>query len=289
MTHIGFLTSRDHANLTDDDRLVVAPLKNLGISVAPLVWDDGEVNWKAFGAVIVRSPWDYYLKPVEFRSWLDERKRDGVRLINPLEILYWNMEKNYLAELSASGIDIVPTAWLARGSSAQLESTLQDRGWRNAVVKPTISATAYNTWMTSDERAVMDQPKLELLLKSNDVMVQPFMKSIQSEGEWSLVFLGGEYSHAVIKRPKNGDFRVQSDFGGTVVAASPTADLIETARNILSKVPSPLLYARVDGVMEDGRFHLMELEIIEPGLFLGQSNQAPERFARAIQSHLNHS
>ncbi|MFN0158276.1 MAG: RimK family alpha-L-glutamate ligase [Bacteroidota bacterium] len=289
MRQIGFLTSRDHADLTDDDRLVVDPLKALSISVAPLIWDDEKVNWKAFDAVIVRSCWDYYLKPEEFRRWLDERKRDGIRLINRLDILYWNMEKNYLAELSASGIDIVPTVWLARGSSAQLESILQDRRWRNAVVKPTISATAYNTWTTSDERAAMDQSKLELLLKSNDVMVQPFMKSIQSEGEWSLVFLGGEYSHAVIKRPKNGDFRVQSDFGGTVADASPTADLIETARNILSKIPSPLLYARVDGVMEDGRFYLMELEIIEPSLFLGQNNKAPERFAQAIHSHLNHS
>lgn len=289
MRQIGFLTSRDHVHLTDDDRLVVAPLHALGINVIPLIWDDEKVNWKAFDAVIVRSPWDYYLKPVEFRRWLDERKHDGIRLINPHDILCWNMEKKYLVDLEASGVDIVPTAWCDRGSSAQLESILKDRGWTAAVVKPTISATAYNTWTVSFDRAAADQQRFESLLQSSDVMVQQFMTSIQVEGEWSLVFLGGEYSHAVIKRPKSGDFRVQTDFGGTAVGAIPTTALIKTACNILSKIPSPLLYARVDGVVEDGGFRLMELEILEPGLFLGQHDGAPERFAQAIHSYLNHS
>jgi len=159
-------------------------------------------------------------------------------------------------------------------------------GWREAVIKPAVSASAFGTWRSSTETAFRDQSRLEQLLSAGDVMVQPLLSEVGDAGEWSLVFLGGSFSHAVLKRPAAGDYRVQWEFGGSAVSAAPARRLIADAGRVLAAVPGDALYARVDGVEREGRLVLMELELIEPHLFLGWDDGAAGRLAEALRAAL---
>jgi hypothetical protein len=186
-------------------------------------------------------------------------------------------------------VKIPPTIWLEAESLANLFSLLKENHFEHAVIKPTISATAWQTWRTSLATAQNDQPRLDEIFRHSSAMIQKFIEEVTILGEWSLIFLGGKYSHAVLKCPQTGDFRVQADFGGTSRQRTPPLKLIKQAEAILRFVDQPLLYARVDGVDIDGQFTLIELELIEPQLFLQMVSAAPRRFAEAIARFLfNH-
>jgi hypothetical protein len=279
---IALVTYAAAPDLTDDDQLLRAALHARGVSVAAVRWDDPAADWSRFQHVVLRSPWDYVERATEFRAWIQRMQRDGVPLRNSAPIVIWNMDKQYLAGLAAQGIPVVPTIWLKQGARAELASLLSARRWERAVVKPTISASGVNTWATTGERAPRDQAALDALLSAGDVMVQPFMPQVGKEGEWSLLFFDRQYSHAVLKRAAKGEFRVQSDYGGSKQAAIPSTALIAQAHAVLRAVPGPLLYARVDGVVVNGQFVLMELELIEPSLFLGSAPGAADRLAEAV-------
>lgn len=248
MKEIGFVTYQKAPQLTADDALAIAPLKQLDIAVTPAIWDDTSVNWQQFDAVIVRSCWDYHHKPHEFRRWIDRLQDMNISLWNPMEIIRWNMHKKYLQDLVAKGVAIPPTIWVETGVSADLSALLEENGFAQAVIKPTISATAWQTWRTSLATARNDQSRFEAQLRQSGLMVQRFIEEVTSAGEWSLIFFAGTYSHAVLKRPQEGDFRVQSDFGGTSHLQTPPPELIGQAEAILRLVDHPLLYARIDGV-----------------------------------------
>jgi len=279
---IAFVTYHRAPNLTPDDALAIAPLKQFDIEVTPAIWNDPTVNWKQFDAVIVRSVWDYHRQPRQFRHWLDHLKAQQVTLWNPAAIIRWNMDKKYLRDLAAKGVTIPPTLWIEAESSADLFSLLNENRFEQAVIKPIISATAYQTYRTSPTTARNDQARLDEILRHSGAMIQKFVDAVTITGEWSLIFFAGRFSHAVLKRPQAGDFRVQDDFGGTSQSISPSPELIKQAGAILRLVEQPLLYARVDGVDIDGQFTLIELELIEPHLFLQMDAVAPQRFAEAI-------
>jgi len=283
MKKIAFATYPKAPNLTADDALAIAPLKQFNIDVTPAIWNDPAVNWKQFDAVIVRSCWDYHRQPRQFRQWLDHLQARQVTLWNPAEVICWNMNKKYLQDLAAKGVAIPPTIWLETESSANLFSLLQESHFAQAVIKPMISATAYQTYRTAPATARDDQPRLDEILRHSGVMLQKFVDEITTAGEWSLLFFAGKFSHAVLKRPRDGDFRVQADFGGTYHQLPPPPELIKQAEVILRLIDQPLLYARVDGVDINGQFTLIELELIEPQLFLQMADAAPRRFAEAIQ------
>jgi len=283
MKKIAFATYQKAPNLTADDTLAIDPLKQFGIDVTPAIWNDQTVNWKQFDAVIVRSCWDYHHQPRQFRQWLDRLKEQQVVLWNPAEIMHWNMDKKYLRDLAAKGVTIPPTIWIETESSADLFSLLNENRFEQAVIKPMISATAYQTYRTSPATARADQARLDEILRHSGVMLQKFVDEITTAGEWSLLFFAGKFSHAVLKRPRDGDFRVQADFGGTYHQLPPPPELIKQAEAILHLIDQPLLYARVDGVDINGQFTLIELELIEPQLFLQMAAAAPRRFAEAIQ------
>jgi hypothetical protein len=196
------------------------------------------------------------------------------------------MNKKYLQELATRGVIIPPTIWLEAGTCADLHAILKENDLKHAVIKPTISATAWQTWRASLATAPNDQPRLDDILRHSGAMIQKFVDEITSIGEWSLLFFAGEYSHAALKRPQAGDFRVQDDFGGTSLSLAPPPELIKQAEAILRLVDQPLLYARVDGVDIGGKFTLIELELIEPHLFLQLDSAAPHRFAEAIAALL---
>jgi hypothetical protein len=282
MSTIALVTYRDLPQLASEDQLVCSFLQTLGVKTQSVIWDAPDVAWETYQAVVVRSCWDYHLQPSSFITWLNHLERLQIPLWNPAPILRWNLHKSYLRDLHTQGVAIPPTCWLQRGRQAELATIIADQGWKEAVVKPAISATAYNTWHTTRETGSQDQARFAALLHHSDLLVQQFMDPVVTYGEWSFVFFQKQYSHAVLKKSKPGDFRVQDDFGGSVEVVSPGMALIEQAQQIINGISSPLLFARVDGIELDGRLVLMELELIEPFLFLESSPHAVERFARAI-------
>ena len=245
---IALVTWRGLPELAPDDQLLRDALERRGADIRAVAWDDAQVDWRAFQAIVVRSTWDYHKRVDEFRAWIDAM--EGLPLWNPPSVLRWNIHKSYLLDLQARGVNVVPTLFV-----------------RDFVVKPAVSATAFRT-----ERHTVD----------HDVLVQPFVPEIVEDGELSFIFLGQKFSHAVRKRPGNGDFRVQSEFGGSAEPFAPSAELLAQAEHIASMLGNSWLYARVDSVVREGRLMLMELEATEPSLFLDA--ESAERFADAIVS-----
>lgn len=250
----------------------------------PVVWDAPAVDWSRFDRVIIRSTWDYHLKPAAYERWLRDFLPADNQLWNPPTALLANLHKRYLAQLAQNGVNSVETAYVDLGSEQHLHAIIEHHRWHEVVIKPAISANALGTWKSSRDAARRDQERFASQTRTQDLLVQPYCPEIASKGEWSMIFFDGIYSHAVLKKPAAGEFRVQKHLGGTVVAAEPTARLIEQASGVLGKTHVPLLYARVDGIERDGDFILTELEINEPNLYLGLSEGAPARFAESIVS-----
>jgi len=287
IARVAFVTSEAYSTLSVDDRLAADALARIGVAVEPAVWTDPSGRWGGFDLVVIRSPWDYHRRAEEFGRWLDRMDAEAVPLWNPAALVRWNADKaSYLRELEGAGIPVVPTERVGRGRALELAAILDRRGWDEVVVKPAVSASAWGTWRASRATAAEADARAAEMLINGDLLVQPFVPEITTAGEWSMVFLGGRFSHAVVKRPADGDFRVQRHCGGSAEAASPPPHLLAAAGRALSAVRWPWLYARVDGVESAGRFLLMELEMIEPSLFLAHAPDAPQAFAEAIRSVL---
>lgn len=253
MTRVAVVTCASFPDLTRDDRLLVDQLEAIGVETKVFVWDRLDVSWSTFDQVIVRSCWDYHQRPDEFAAWILAMERDGVRLWNPPRVLRWNMDKVYLRNLQQKGAGVVPTVWLDKGSVATLSGILAAQGWERAVVKPMVSASAFDTWAVSRETAVEEDTVFQRMLRRSGVLVQEFIESMSSHGEYSLMFFNKRYSHAVLRRPARGDFRSQEDFGGVAEPAAPPTALLEEADKVLRMIPEPLLYARFDAVDVGGR------------------------------------
>lgn len=282
MPTLAIATCLEIPELTADDRLFTVELERQGITVEPVVWDDENVSWKRFDGVLVRSTWDYHLKEARFVQWLDLMEAQHSRMWNQVSTMRWNMRKTYLRDFAERGFAVAPTVWLECGETAQLAEILQAQGWSQAVVKPTLSATAYRTWVTTPATAPAEQADFAALLNESGVMVQAFLPEVTTKGEWALSFFNKQFSHACVKRAKAGDFRVQGEHGGTVEGATPPASFLATAQAIVDSVPEDLLYARVDGIEVDDVFVLMELELIEPELYLRCDPASPQRLAGAV-------
>jgi glutathione synthase/RimK-type ligase-like ATP-grasp enzyme len=282
---VALVTSEGFSDLYEDDLLLVSALEEIGISGVPAVWSRAGIDWTSFDALIMRSPWDYFERPVEFRSWLDARIASGVVMCNSREILDWNFDKSYLQDLAQKGVELVPTICIARQEEADIVALARSRGWDHIVVKPTIGGGGYRTYRFRLEELPRYAGDIAQTLMDRGVLVQPFLPEIL-DGELSLLFFDGVYSHAVCKRPKAGDYRVQFQYGGTNENVEVSDALVAQARVCIAHAPALPVYARVDGVVKDGRFLLMELEVFEPLMFLAYHPEAPGRFARAIRGRL---
>jgi glutathione synthase/RimK-type ligase-like ATP-grasp enzyme len=266
-----------------DDVHLASALTRLGIEPVSCIWNDPAVDWASFDAVLIRTTWDYFQRYDEFLAWLDALP---VPTINDRPLLRWNSDKRYLLELAQLGVDIVP-GHIA--SPAALPELLAGMAGQDLVVKPTVSGGAWNTL-----RGIAGDPDFErgvlALPPSHDYLVQAFVPEIARDGEWSLLFFDGVYSHAVLKRATTGEFRVQSQFGGSVDPVEPDAAILASAQRALAAVATlgyaDHAYARVDGVVVDGCFRLMELEMIEPALFLAHRPEAATHFARNLRRRL---
>jgi hypothetical protein len=284
----------------DDGRMIPSLARRLSARVTAVPWDAPDGDWSRFDAVVIRSTWNYHRSPQAFLAWAERVAAAGAALWNPASVVRWNADKRYLLELGAAGVPVVPTEIIPREGAeagARLADLLNRRGWHGAVVKPTVSATSFRTFLTRSGRTAVDAALLDAVLADSDAMVQPYLREVRREGEWSFIFIvapGGEleFSHSVLKRPTGRDFRVQPQFGGTAEPATPSAAVLHQARDVaaaLSRLaPAPLLYARCDGVVSDGTHApvgtllLMEAELIEPMLFLGGAPGAADRFAEGL-------
>ncbi|MGB7586726.1 MAG: hypothetical protein WBM11_17930 [Terriglobales bacterium] len=273
-------TSESLPTLTADDRTLLAPLAKHNIEARPAIWSDPRVKWSEADAVLVRSCWDYHLRLQEFLEWISALEQAKLRVFNPPPMLRWNANKLYLRALEEKGIPIVPTLWPEPGFD--LKQELQRREWKRAVVKPRVSATAHRTLLTGPDNTATAHTHIDDLKRGPGAMVQEFLEEVQSQGEWSLIFFSGQFSHAVLKTPKPGDFRSQEEFGGNIRNMTPTVSLLRAARKIVSTLDNEPLYARVDGVERGGQFLLMELELIEPALYLQLADGAADRFAAVV-------
>ncbi len=283
---VALATCARFPDLTPDDQLLRTALAGRGIDTAAEVWDAPGIRWERYDAVVVRSCWDYHLRFAEFLAWVGRIERAGIRLWNPAPLLRWNADKTYLRDLAARGVDVVPTHWVDQGEAMPLAGLMAQRGWDDVVVKPSVSASAYQTRRLDLASAAAEEPWFRSMVANARVLVQRFVPEVQSGGEWSLIFIGGRFSHAALKRPAPGDFRVQTELGGRHEPASPDPSMLDAAARIVEMTPEPPLYARVDGCVVGGRFMLMELELLEPVLFLAQADAA-HQLAEEIASQLS--
>jgi len=286
---IAFATCSAFPDMTSDDIPLASALSAAGHDVKAAAWDDPAVDWGQLDSVIIRSTWNYHLHPEAFLAWLRRLESHQLRIANPVDILEWNMDKAYLGHLRERDVPLPSTLFLDAGDTPCLDSIFQATGWRRAVIKPCIAACAHNTWVSQPATAAADAAKLHELLGSGRYLIQEFMEEVETDGEYSLIFFGQQYSHAVKKTARKGDFRVQEQYGGQSRPTRPEPSIIRQATAILDKaVPfstSPrLLYARVDGVMHKGIFTLMELELVEPSLFINGNPLAIQQFVYFFSS-----
>ena len=263
---------------------IVAAARPRGLELEPVVWDDPELEIDAYGAFVVGTTWDYAERPERFLAFLD-RVTEQRPLFNPVEVIRWNLDKGYLGDLAAAGAPVVPTLEFDRADAAAVTAGFEEFGGNELVVKPRVGASAWRQVRLAKGQAL---PAAEEL-PPGSCLVQPFLESVPVEGEWSFVFLGGEFSHCAQKIPASGDYRVQSMFGAREVAVDPTVEQLEAAQSVLHATElrfaehGPLLYARVDMVRgREGGLEVMEVELIEPYLYPEQGPELGERFVDAL-------
>ena len=248
-------------------------------------WRDPSVDWSAARVTVIRSPWDYVDHLDEFLDWA-ARVNESSELWNPLELVRWNTHKSYLLDLEARGAPIVPTVVLLGGSAASLDGICDARGWNAVVVKPAVASGGKGAWRADIGDAAAHR-HLDELLAHGDVLVQLFAPAVEHEGEWSVVLVDGEVAHAVRKLPAPGDYRVQYEWGGHSEVATPSAGLAEFASRVYGALPGPALYARIDVVSIAGGWHVMEVEVTEPALWLDEAPATTRLLVDAIAARLS--
>lgn len=282
MQTVAYLTTADLAGFPIYDSLTIEPLRDLSIRVESVDWRADE-DWGRFAAVLPRSPWDYHLFASEFFAVLERIEASPARLFNDLEVMRWNADKHYLGELAGQGLNVVETQFGVALDAMRVDTLRRDFGGADLVLKPAVSASAEGTFRV---RAGEDPAAAVVALHGREWLAQPFMPGIVEEGEFSLIYFDGVFSHALLKLVRSGDFRVQESWGGTIEPCRPEPRLLERAGETLALLPDDLLYARLDFVRDGADFALMEAELIEPSLYFSIDAQGPVRFARALAGRI---
>lgn len=285
--NVVFATCAHQPYITDDDKPLADALTALGYRVEPEPWTDIDPDTHvAADPVVLRSTWDYHRIPTMFRAWLAAMADANRPLLNPADVVGENIDKIYLQRLEQAGIAIPVTRWIDKPDAESLAAVLAEQGWKQAVIKPRIAATAYGTFLLRADSLLAEDDLAPA--RASGALVQEFIPEI-ADGEMSLVYAGGRFSHAVVKRAANGDFRVQKDFGGVVKVVTPSAAILAFGEAVVATVPESCAYARVDVVETSRGPLLMELELIEPELYFGIVPGSAERMAQAIVERLKQS
>lgn len=273
MKKVAFLSMDSLEGFSCYDHLLYDPLNKLGWKAQQVSWKSNDIDWNEYDSVIVRSTWDYQDDPEKFSKVLEQINESMAVLLNDIKVMKWNMNKNYLFDLAKKGVSIPPTLLLNEYNYNETLKSFNEFQCDEIVIKPLISASAFNTFRIQKNNLNDYNNNLQSTFRKRSFLIQPFLKSIIAEGEYSLFYFGGKYSHTILKTPKINDFRVQEEHGGILKLVEPEKQMKSAAENILKFIPK-LLYARVDlARTENDNFVLMELELIEPSLYF---NMAPE-------------
>lgn len=271
------------ANILQDDDILTKAFAQKNLKAIRVSWSDPEFDWSSTPCILFRTMWDYFNRFAEFTRWLDTIA-DKTTCINTLETVRWNMDKHYLADLQAKGISIVETQFIHQKNQPSLAELLGNA--QQGIIKPAVSGSARHTYLINRETIASTTPVYQSLIAEEVMLYQPFQEAILEFGEVSCMLMGGQFTHAVLKRAKSGDFRVQDDFGGTVHPYTPTAHEIAFAEQAVQACPSLPAYARVDYTKDaNGLPVLMELELIEPELWFRKYPPAATTLANYITEH----
>ncbi len=280
------LSTDNLQNFFTYDKLLIEPMKKIGWIAEEISWRNENVNWNDYDAVIVRSTWDYQNDSEKFIGVL-EKINNVSHLENDLDLMKWNMNKNYLFDLEQKGIKIVDTIWEKNFNTNLAHEYFEKLDTDEIIIKPNISANADNTFRLTREKLNKNLEQLEKIFAVREFMVQPFLKNIIDEGEYSLFYFNGQFSHSVLKKPNENDFRVQEEHGGNIQPFKVSSELILIAENIIKKLSTIPLYGRVDLVRDNqNQFALIELELIEPSLYLNKDDQSSLRFVKAFEEKI---
>ena len=269
-------------NILKEDRLLTEALEKRGLKVTRTYWDDPDFNWADTKCVVFRTPWDYFNRYDEFEPWL---KNTGkiTKFINPIDIINWNIDKHYMLDLEKAGINIPPTVFIEPGDTRSLTELTANLNWDEFILKPAISGGAWHTYRMNRGNIAEHEAIFNELIKDRSMLVQEYQKSILTAGEVSYMVIGGKFTHAILKKGRKNDFRIQESFGGTIHEYNPAAEEIEFAQNVVRVSKPGIIYARVD-VMRDNNNNLTlgELEVFEPALWLRKYPKAAELLADCI-------
>lgn len=273
-------------NTVDEDKILSSILTELNEEHEIVPWSDENIDWSKYDTLLIKSIWDYFDHYAEFLNWIDRINKLNIKVLNNLETISWNSTKGYLEEIKEKGFPVITGVRLEKGKTLSFETIHASLGSGDWVVKPMVSGGAKNTLKIASSEWSDYESNIQLLVQEEEFLVQPFIKEVEEEGEYSLIFFDREFSHAVLKTPASGDFRVQHYFGGSVKSIEPSSEMSEAAKLIVEKFAPESLYARVDGVLINGIFHLMELELIEPYLFLDSNEFAVPNYKKALIKRL---
>lgn len=274
-------------NILTEDNLLKEALENLGLTVLRKDWADPRFDWSSTRSIIFRTTWDYFDRSTEFKAWLQEVEQK-VFSFNPFSIIKWNMDKWYLKDLKEKGVRIVETQYIRRGEQKSLHQIVEEIGWKEIILKPTIAGTARHTYRINPSTIQDHESIFSELIANEDLMIQPFQNMIIEKGEVSHIVIGGEYTHSVLKKTKKGDFRVQDDFGGSLHEYQASKEEIEFSEGVLKEIHPLPAYARVDVMWNnEGELAVSEVELIEPELWFRRNKAAANKLAAVINEQIS--
>jgi glutathione synthase/RimK-type ligase-like ATP-grasp enzyme len=284
--NIALITFRQYEDFFEDvevneDEKLIAFLQQKNLNVTSIAWNKPDINWKQFDLIILKSPWDYHDHIDAFLNWIRTIKNEGIQVLNPAETILWNSNKRYLIEIAGAGLPIIPSILIEKGNIPDWSTYFHNWETDKIVVKPCVSAGAKNTMLLPLDKINEKRAELEAWIQNEDFLVQPYLKEVE-QGEWSLLFFGETFSHAILKTPKDGDFRVQHSHGGSFLEEPIDDCYIQKAAAYVQKFAKGSLYVRVDGLIKDNEFYLMELEMIEPYLYLDDADGAFDHYYDAL-------
>ncbi len=268
--------------ILQEDQLLISQLENHNLKVIRKNWRSSDFDWSECELAVFRTTWDYFDRFKEFSKWLNVVSNQ-TNLLNPIELIRWNMDKHYLLDLEEKGINIIPMLIEEAGSNITLKEFLNQSGWQDCVLKPTVSGAGRHTYRINVNNTKEYEHIFSDLLNEEAIILQPFQDNIVTSGEYAFMMINGQFTHAVLKVAKPGDFRVQDDFGGTVHKYKPKNQEIEFAESVFSAMAQTPVYGRVDLIYDNNeQLAVTELELIEPEMWFRLYPPASKLFADAI-------
>ncbi len=281
MMRVAIVTCDNRPDALDADQPLLDACAAAGITAVRAAWSDQNVDWAGFDVAVVRTTWDYQYHRASFLDWI-ERASHQTTLLNPPSVLRWGFDKTHLKALAASGLPVIPTLYPAFGDTGHVMRWASANGWDELVLKPVLGAGGIDTLRIAAEVPALDAAWRAVSVRADGYLVQPFLASVLSTGELSVLTINGAFSHAVMKTPKAGEFRVQTSHGGQFRTVLPPPDALALTQQILAALPELPLFARIDLVNDAGAWRVIECEVIEPDLYFGHQPQSPAALVAAI-------